>query len=424
MVARSGNGWVLLGLLFVSAACASSGGFGSGDAEDTADPPGLEYRLYVANESSDIVSRVVFVPAKGARVEREIRVGIMPADTDAPHGLAVSPSGEHWYVTLAHGTPDGWLWKFQTGSDRLVSRIPLGRFPASLGTTPDGQFVLVVNFNLHGDRVPSDLSVVYVPEMTEVTRVVSCVMPHGSRTNASGTRHYHVCMHSDQLVELDLGSFSISNRFLLRPGEEGLLDPDDQGDREDHHLAGRTDHLHDHDDEDEEAELHAMGVAGQAEICSPTWVAAGQGERANRFVYVACNARNQVIEIDVDAWSVTRRFDTGEAPYNLESSPDGRRLVVSLRGNQAIAVFDLDSGQELAELETTRPITHGVVISPDSRYAFVSNESIGAVRGTMDVFDLERLERVASIELQHQPTGIDLWRVDPAGGGPPVEGGK
>jgi DNA-binding beta-propeller fold protein YncE len=353
---------------------------------------GFEYRLYVANESSDRVTRVVFDPVAGARIEREIPVGVMPADVDGPHGIATSPDGELWYVTIAHGTPDGAIWKFRAGADSLVARTTLGRFPASIGTSPDGRFLFVVNFNLHGDPVPSSLSIVYAPDLIEIARVTSCVMPHGGRTNAAGTRHYHVCMHSDQLVELDIRSFSISSRFSLTPGHEGPLELDDLGVSGEHHAA--------------------------EPVCSPTWVAAGAGPRAGRFVYVACNRAAEVLEVDVEAREVTRRFATGAGPYNLESSPDGRLLAVTLKGSQALSVIDLDAGREVARLETSRPITHGVVISPDNRYAFVTNESIGGVPGTLDVFDLGRLERVASAELGLQAGGVALWRFDPIGEGP------
>jgi DNA-binding beta-propeller fold protein YncE len=356
------------------------------------DPYALEYRLYVTNESSDIVSRVVFDRVEGARVEREVRIGIMPADLDAPHGVAVSPDREHYYVTVAHGTPNGWLWQLRTGTDEVVARITLGRFPASVGTSPDGRFVFVVNFNLHGDMVPSDLSVVFAPELREVARIPSCVMPHGSRTNPSGTRHYHVCMHSDQLVEVSLSTFAVANRFSLHPGHEGLLSPDDRG------------------------ELH--GPHDPAEGCSPTWVAPGRGARAGRFVYLTCNRRDEVLEVDVEMWRVTRRFPTGRAPYNLEVTPDGRTLVVTLKGGQGIEVIDLDGGRANLRLPTTREITHGVVISPDGRYAFVTNESIGGLPGTLDVFDLAEGARVSSVELRLQPGGVDLWRVDPVGSGP------
>jgi len=397
---RSGARTILLigGLAFAlgsTSGCATGGS----PSADRSGAPALEYRLYVANESSDLVSRVVFDREGGARVEREIPVGVMPADTDGPHGVAVAPDGEHWYVTIAHGTPDGWLWKLVAGADTLVSRTPLGRFPASMGLSPDGRFVFVANFNLHGDPVPSTLSVVFAPDLSEVTRLPSCVMPHGSRTNLAGTRHYHVCMHSDQLVEVDLSSFSVSARYSVSPHGGGRLAVEDDGGGADHVTAG-----------------HA--AAGHA--CAPTWVAPGRGDRAERYVYVACNGSDEVLEVDVVEWSVPRRFPVGPAPYNLEVTPDGERLVVTLKGGSRIAVLDLGAGVLLRELETSRPVPHGVVVSPDGRYAFVSNESVGGTPGTLDVFDLGALERVASVELRLQPTGLDLWRVDPVGAGPTV----
>ena len=346
-----------------------------------------EYRLYVANESSDLVSRVLFTPGEGLAVEKEIPVGIMPGDNDGAHGVSVSPDGQYWYVTIAHGTPRGHLWKFHAGPDTLVGRTQLGLFPATMGITPDGQFLLAVNFNLHGDRVPSDVSVVYAPEMIEVTRVRTCLMPHGSRVGAAGSRHYSACMHSDRLVEIDLETFEVSARFDVTPGMEGL----------------------------ERAAAEGATAMGDR-VCSPTWVEPGAGARAGRVVYVACNRNQEILEIDTERWTVSRRFATGMAPYNLEVTAGGERLIATLKGEQAVAVFDLETGDELARIATSRPVTHGVVASPDGRYAFVSNESAGSVRGSLDVIDLETLTLVDSIELQHQSGGIDFWSMTPAAG--------
>ncbi len=349
------------------------------------------YRVYVANESSDLVSRVAFTPGEGVVVEKEIPVGIMPGDNDGAHGISVSPDGEYWYVTIAHGTPRGYLWKFHAGPDTLVARTRLGLFPATMGLTPDGQFLMAVNFNLHGDMVPSDVSVVYTPEMIEIARVQTCLMPHGSRVRADGTRQYSACMHSERLVEIDVESFEISAQFDLSPGREGPF------------VA-----------EAAEGAGDGMDHAAMADrVCSPTWVEPAAGVRADRFVYVACNRNGEVLEVDTEDWRVSRRFATGQAPYNLEATADGARLVATLKGEQAVAVFDLDAGTELGRIPTSRPVTHGVVASPDSRYAFVSNESVGSVRGTLDVIDLETLEVVESIELQHQSGGIDFWSVTP-----------
>ncbi len=353
------------------------------------------YRVYVANESSDMISRVAFTPGQGATVEREIPVGIMPGDNDGAHGVRVSPDGRHLYVTIAHGTPHGSLWKYHAGPDTLVSRTELGLFPATMGVTPDGQFLLAANFNLHGDMVPSDISVVYTPEMVEVTRIRTCVMPHGSRVLGDGTRHYSACMHSDQLVEIDLADFRVSARFDLTPGREGLI---------------------------VDAAVDGTRSTGEAPMamrepaCSPTWVEPGSRPGAEHLVYVACNRNAEVLEVDTRFWRVSRRMPTGRGPYNLEVTPDGELLLVTLKAERAVAVIDLESGREAGRVATSRAVTHGVVASPDGRYAFISNESVGSLPGTVDVIDLETLMVVDSLELGHQSGGIDFWPGTPGSG--------
>ena len=381
MLPSSGRRWSVLVLAFTATGLSvvpDRAAAQSGEAPET-------YRVYVANESSDLVSRVAFTPGKGAEVEREIPVGVMPGDIDGAHGISVSPDGEFWYVTIAHGTPQGYLWKFHAGPDTLVARTRLGLFPATMGITPDGQFLLAANFNLHGDMVPSNVSVVYTPDMVELAKVETCLMPHGSRVSADGTKQYSACMHSDELVEIDLATFEVSRRFGVVPGHEMALEG-----------SGMA---------------HEMAMDGP--VCSPTWAEPGMGPHADRTVYVACNKNGEILEIDTRDWSLTRRFPTGTAPYNLDATADGTKLVVTLKGEQAVAVLDLESGEELGRIDASQSVTHGVVTSPDGRYAFVSNEAVGSTLGTLDVIDLETLEVVASVELGHQSGGIDFWSGSP-----------
>jgi DNA-binding beta-propeller fold protein YncE len=351
-----------------------------GDAE----PPGSDYWVYVANESSDIVSVVRFGP-DGASIEKAIEVGFIPADLDGAHGVSVSPDGRYWYLTTAHGTPWGRLWKYKTGSDSLVAGIELGLFPATIGVSPDGATAYVVNFNLHGDPVPSTVSVVNTDPLEQIGRIVTCVMPHGSRVAPSGEYAYSVCMHDDELVEISASRLVVTRRMALTPGGEGLK------------AAGEA-------AQEPMTELHRDGPR-----CKPTWAEPGVN---GRYVYVACNGHQEVLEIAVDDLTVTRRFSTGKAPYNLEVTADGRLLIASNKGAQSISVFDLEGGLELARIPTSRPITHGVVASPDSRYAFVSNEAVGATFSTVDVFDLRSLRRVAEVEVEHQAGGIDFWKAE------------
>jgi DNA-binding beta-propeller fold protein YncE len=361
------------------AACASTAPAGG----DGMPSQPATYRLYITNESSDVVTRVAFTPGTGARVEARTNVGMSITDIDGPHGIVVSADGSFWYVSLAHGTPFGSVWKYATGVDTLAGRVSLGLFPASMSLTPDGNFLYVVNFNLHGDMVPSTVSIVYTPSMTEVARPTTCVMPHGSRFDETGARQYSTCMMSDQLVEIDTRTFQVSRRFSLAPGHEGLLDP------------GNT-------------EGHGVHAGPSAQVCSPTWAQPGRGPRA-RFVYVPCNKAGAVVEVDLAAGRITRRFTTGKGPYNLAINASGNLLLATLKGAQAVSIIDLVSGLERARIATSRPVTHGVVMSPDGKFAFVTNEAVGSSRGTLDIIDLDKLAIVTTLELERQPGGLDLW---------------
>ena len=150
------------------------------------------------------------------------------------------------------------------------------------------------------------------------------------------------------------------------------------------------------------------GVAGAAR-CGPTWVQPSpDGSRA----WIACNKNRQIIEVDLDGWEVTRRFDTGADPYNLDVTPDGATLVVTYKGGDAIGVFDLDGGTERVAVPSSRRIPHGVAVSPDSRYAFVTIEGVGNDPGTVDVIDLDAGSRVASVDVGRQAGGIGFWKMD------------
>ncbi|MDQ3995766.1 MAG: YncE family protein [Gemmatimonadota bacterium] len=342
--------------------------------------PDRDYLVFIGSEATDKIALVRFGPG-GARVERESMTGIMPADVDGPHGVAVSPDGRFYYVTTAHGTPYGFLWKYSTANDSLAGKVMLGNFPATLQLTPDGAFAYVVNFNLHGEMVPSSVSIVSTDEMVEVARVLTCTMPHGSRINAQGTKHYSACMMDDMVVEIDTRTFGVSKRFSVAKGSEGLV-----------------------------ASGHAGHGAHRDPSCSPTWA---QPSADGLRVYVACNKPSEIVEIDARSGTVTRRIPAGPGVYNLGVTRDGRLLVATNKRGQSVSVIETASGRELARIPTKRPVVHGVALSPDDRYAFVSVEGIGSAPGTLEVIDLRSLTSVAQVDVGQMAGGIDFWKTEP-----------
>src|SRR5262245_2921280 len=353
-------------------------------------PGGQSYRLYVASEAADTIALVRF-DAAGGHVERVIDTGIMPTDIDGPHGLAVSPDKKFLYVSLAHGQPFGTVLKYSTATNTVVGKVTLGMFPATLQTTPDGDFLYVVNFNLHGDRVPSSVSVVATEGMIEAARLRTCRMPHGSRLNPSGDRQYSVCMMDDMLVEADTRTLKIARHFILTAGREhGMTGAPD--------AAGGDDAAH--------AGHGTEPPPAGSQACSPTWA---QPSADGNTIFVACNGTSEIVEVDVRSWSLRRRWPAGSGVYNLAVTPDGRLLIATNRRAQSVSVYDIASGAERARIPTKRRVVHGVVVSPDSRYAFVSIEGIADEPGTVEMIDLTSLKSIASVDVAPQAGGIDLF---------------
>ena len=347
------------------------------------------YTLYVSSESGDIVTRIEVGPA-GWRKVREVPVGVLPTDIDGPHNVAVAPDGRFWYVSIAHGTPYGSVWKFSTDTDSLLGRVQVGAFPTTVGLSPDGGWAWVPNSDFHGDRGGvNTVSAIYTPTLTQVTQLPVCDMPHGSRYNHAGTRVYIACMMSDELVAIDPAAFHIVGRAALSRGGASAM----------------AAHQHEGSGAGVAPGAASSTMPGQNPDCLTTYVSVSPGDS---LLYLACNHGNELQVRDPATLQLIRRIPTGAGAYNVEPSPDGKWVLVTNKKDQSVSVFDTRTWTEAARIKTTKRIPHGIAFSPDGKYAFVTQESVGTDPGAVDAIDLATLTRVASLPLPLQPTGIAL----------------
>jgi DNA-binding beta-propeller fold protein YncE len=180
--------------------------------------PDSGYRTYVSSESGDIVSQLAWDGA-ALRTVKVVPVGVMPSDIDGPHNVTVSPDGRYWYVTIAHGTPFGSLWKMAVDGDTLVGRAPVEMFPTTISVTPDGELAFVANSDFYGDDPRTNVgSVIYTPQMVPLATLPACDMPHGVKVNHAGTRVYVSCMNSDAILEIDRARLAIARRHRTGAG--------------------------------------------------------------------------------------------------------------------------------------------------------------------------------------------------------------
>ena len=109
-----------------------------------------------------------------------------------------------------------------------------------------------------------------------------------------------------------------------------------------------------------------------------------------------------------------RRIPAGPGVYNLGVTRDGKLLIATNKRGPSVSIFEIKTAKELARLPTKRKVVHGVAVSPDNLYAFVTVEGIGSEPGTLEVIDLAALKTVATLDLPEQAAGIDFWKIEPS----------
>jgi YVTN family beta-propeller protein len=290
--------------------------------------------------------------------------------------------------------------KFETSTNKVVGKTELGLFPASMEISEITGFLYIVNFNLHGKMEPSTVSVVDPVTMTEIKKITTGTMPHGSRISPDGMHHYSVAMMSGELFDINTVTLEVDRVLDLDKAVEHMgMDHSKMNHEEMDH--SKMDHGNmDHSKMGHEGMKHSK--------IKPTWVIPSpDGEK----LYVAANGNAEVLEVDVASWSVTHRFPTGKGPYKVEISPNGKYMVVTYKSDAHTGIWNLETKEELARIPNSQKVSHGVAMSSDNRYAFVSVEGIGDDPGAVDVFDLENLKLVSTAHLGKQAGGIIFWKV-------------
>jgi DNA-binding beta-propeller fold protein YncE len=350
----------------------------------TAPASGQGYHVGVVSESGDMVSWLAPTPNGGLVLERTVATDPRPPERDGPHNITVAPDHRSYYVSVAHGTPHGSLWRFDAVTHRLLGMAEARGYPTTIGLSPDGELAFVANSDFFGDRpAVNPVTVVHTPTMTTITHVAACDMPHGVKVDPAGKVAWVSCMHSDELLALDVATFTIRERVRLGSGTPA---------------ASHAGHG---------PPLGGASTPPAGTACSATFVSiAADGNR----LYVACNAAGTVQVWRVADRTLEHTIPVGAGAYNVEPSPDGRWLVVSNKKAQSVSFIDTSDWKEVGRVATTRPVVHGVAWSPDSRYVYISQESIGAEPGAVDVFEVATRTRTASLAVPGQPTGITILR--------------
>ena len=364
------------------------------------------YFVYVAAESDDTVSLLKFDGDDISELER-FDVGYYPTEIEGPHGITVGPNGDYWYLSLAHGNPFGKLIKYSTKDNKVVGETSLGLFPATMQISSVTGLLYCVNFNLHGKMSPSTVSVVDPETMTEIKKITTGAMPHGSRMSPDGLKQYSVSMMSSELYEIDALDLSVSRKMNLEnkiPKKKKMSMNHSMDNKKMMNSTKEMNHSNNMKEHAKEMKnsMHMSDV-------KPTWVIHHPNKKT---LYVAGNGSNEIIEIDSEKWKISKRIKTQKGPYNVEVSPNGKYLVATLKGEGSTAIWDLENNYKINVIRNSTTVSHGIAISNDSKYAFISVEGVGGEPGIVDVINLDDSKLISSVEVGKQAGGIAFWKTD------------
>ncbi|MEZ4415631.1 MAG: YncE family protein [Gemmatimonadota bacterium] len=296
-------------------------------------------RLYVTSGFTDQV--FVLDAATGALLD-SIDVDLRPGESDEPHGIAIAPDGERWYVTLSHGEPT--LWAFEAAGDRLVGRLRLDLPGASrVRITPDGQRAFIPDYYRSGMGAISGISVVDLDALTVAAELTVCAAPHDAAVSPDGALVAIACSLSDEVVLLDASSFTERVRVTAgdAPGSPGT------------------------------PRYRPLNV---------TWLPDGSA------FFVGMHAADEVVRFARDG---TRgpTVATGPGPAQLAITPGGL-LLIPHRMDGTLSVLDARTLREQARIPLGGAHPHGIAVSSDGGSAWLTLEGEAGTAGTVVAVDL------------------------------------
>lgn len=328
---------------------------------------GAPHVLFVGLESEDAVA---VVDPQAGTILKKIPVGISAEDIEGVHALAVAPDGRSYYISIAHGLPYGSVWKLTTARDSLVGRAEVGLFPATLALTPDGVWLFVVNYNLHGDPQADTVSIIHTPTMTQVKQVPVCTKPHGLTASNDGTAVYVSCTRDDVIKKISVSRLAVVDSTTASVDED----------------------------------------RAENKTCYPAGLALSLDDTK---LFIACHRRSEIRVMPTDGFGrITHRIPVGDGPYLIQVDPAGERLWVPNRNAQSYSVIDVRTQRVLATRPTSATHPHTFAFAPGIVY--LSMESHAVVPGAIDVIDPRTFQTVRSIPVGLQATGVGVVGLPPS----------
>ncbi|WP_238947647.1 YncE family protein [Caldimonas brevitalea] len=302
--------------------------------------------VYTANERDGSITRIEL--QSGAQQTTRLAV--------SPHNVQISPDGKRVLAVgvsshAGHGGGGGAKGKLvvmeaSSGSPEPVL-LDAGDHPAHVVTDAAGARAFV------SDSGANVVHVIDLASQRSIGQVATDRYPHGLRLSPDGKTLYVANMRGGTVSVIDVDSLKETQRIAVGKGPVQVgFSPD--------------------------------------------------GARA----FVSLSAENRLGIIDTSKGRLVKKVAVGSMPIQMDATPDGRRVYVANQGTSSkpadtVSVVDPVAGKVVATVTTDKG-AHGVAMSKDGRYVFVTNIEAG----TLSVIDTAVNQVVSTHRVGAGPNGV------------------
>lgn len=304
---------------------------------------------YTANEGGSI-SRV---NASTNKVLDTIKVdgsahNVQISPDDKTVGVTITPkmSGKDNSMDMKDSTMAGYASFYDVETNKLITKVNVGKHPAHIVFTPNGKYALVTN---SGDN---NVSVIDAGNHSVVNKISTGKTPHGFRISMDSKLAYVANMGEDTVSVLDIESFKEIKKIKV----------------------GKT----------------------------PITTAV---TKDNKTLLVTLNGENALAVVDLSTDSI-EKIPVGVGPAQVYIEPDNKFAFVANQGTEAapsntVSKIDLSTKKVVATIETGKG-AHGIVASDNNKFVYVTN----MFDNTVSVIDNTTNKAIQTVAVDKTPNGI------------------
>jgi YVTN family beta-propeller protein len=280
-----------------------------------------------------------------------------------------------------------------------VATIAIGVNPHNVDLTPDGRTLLAVGVATHGAGQHREGTLVLIDAGASEPAVVAEIgvgqHPAHVVPSADGTRAFVTDAVLNAVHAVDLKNRTVVGSVAIGLYPHGLrLSPD-----------GRTLAI-------ANMKEGTVSIVDAQKLTEERRIKVGRKPVQVAFtpdgstLLVTLNGEDRLAIIDFATGRTLRKAAVGRGPVQVHATADGKRALVANQGpaqrpDNRVCLVALD-GKDAVQHIVSGPGAHGVALSRDGAYAFVTN----TVASTMTVIDVSRATALRSWPTGKAPNGV------------------